>query len=108
MTYYLFYIVIASCQSKEVQINEDVVVAKTPVTVASISNAPTEEFVELNAISSFLQKWVVRANATGYLQAANVQLNKYVNKGQALYIVKTKEAQSIGNSINILDKSFPE
>src|SRR5205814_9892609 len=36
----------------------------------------------------------------------NVQLNKYVSNGQTLYTVKTKEAQSIGNAINILDSSF--
>ncbi len=106
MTSCLLFLLITSCKIKEVQISEDVVIAKTPVTVANISNAPTEEFVELNAISSFLQKWIVRANATGYLQIANVQLNKYVSKGQTLYAVKTKEAQIIGNSINVLDSSF--
>jgi hypothetical protein len=35
-----------------------------------------------------------------------VQLNKQVSSGQLLYTVKTKEAQSIGNSISILDSTF--
>ena len=35
-----------------------------------------------------------------------MQLNNFVGRGQTLYTVKTKEAQSIGNSINKLDSSF--
>ena len=53
-----------------------------------------------------MQKWIVRSTATGYLQTANATLNKLVSAKQILFTVKTKEAQSIGNSINILDKSF--
>jgi len=106
ITYTLLLIAITSCGSKETKTEEEAVEAKTPVTVATISSEPMEEYVELNATSSFLQKWIVRANATGYLQTANVQLNKLVSSGQTLYTVKTKEAQSIGNSINVLDSTF--
>jgi len=102
----LLFIAITSCGNKETKTEEETVEAKTPVTVATITSEPMEEYVELNATSSFLQKWIVRANATGYLQTANVQLNKFVSSGQTLYTVKTKEAQSIGNSINILDSTF--
>jgi hypothetical protein len=107
ITYCLLLITMISCSNKATKAEEeDVAEAKTPVTVATISVEPMEEYVELNATSSFLQKWIVRANATGYLQSASVQLNKYVSSGQILYTVKTKEAQSIGNSINVLDSSF--
>ncbi|MEO6229477.1 MAG: HlyD family efflux transporter periplasmic adaptor subunit [Ferruginibacter sp.] len=82
---------------------EDIV---TPVTVTSINFQPMQEFIDLNATATYLQKWTVRANATGYLQAANVQLNQSVSAGQSLYTIKTKEAASIGNSINILDSTF--
>jgi multidrug efflux pump subunit AcrA (membrane-fusion protein) len=95
-----------SCRDKSTSAGEEIINAKTPVTVTYINTEPMEEYVELNATSSFLQKWIVRANATGYLQMANVQLNKYVGAGELLYTVKTKEAQSIGNSINILDSTF--
>ena len=95
-----------SCKSKETEQETKDPEAKTPVTITSISKEPMVEYIELNATSAFLQKWPVRANATGYLQTANVQLNKYINSGQALYTIKTKEAQSIGNTINILDSSF--
>ena len=106
ITYSLLLIALASCGNKDKQTEEEAPEAKIPVTITTVSNEPMEEYVELNATSSFLQKWIVRANATGYLQSANVQLNKYVSNGQTLYTVKTKEAQSIGNAINILDSSF--
>ena len=97
---------ISSCKSKVSEQEEQEPEARTPVTVTFISNEPMVEYIELNATSAFLQKWPVRANATGYLQTANVQLNKYVNSGQFLYTIKTKEAQSIGNTINILDSTL--
>ena len=106
LSYFLWVTVFVSCRGKDDAATEETPEASTPVTVTAISNEPMEESVELNATSAFLQKWVVKANATGYLQSANVQLNKQVSRGQTLYTVKTKEAQSIGNSINILDSSF--
>ena len=57
---------IASCKNRETTTEDEVIAARTPVTVTGISNEPMEESVELNAVSSFLQKWIVRANATGY------------------------------------------
>jgi multidrug efflux pump subunit AcrA (membrane-fusion protein) len=80
--------------------------AHTPVAVTTIDYGPLADSLELNATSSFLQKNYVKANATGYLQKVNVQLGRYVNKGQLLFTIKTKEAQSIGNTINVLDTTF--
>ncbi|MBS1509249.1 MAG: HlyD family efflux transporter periplasmic adaptor subunit [Bacteroidetes bacterium] len=105
-TYSVLLVLLAACHNKEAAPEEEPAEARTPVTVTSISNEPMEDDVELNATSAFLQKWIVRANATGYLQSADVRLNKYVNNGQVLYTVKTKEAQSIGNTINVLDSTF--
>ncbi|HYM93218.1 MAG TPA: HlyD family efflux transporter periplasmic adaptor subunit [Chitinophagaceae bacterium] len=104
--FYLLYFLV-SCKNKNANpAGDEKVDAQTPVTVATVSNEPMEDFVELNATSAFLQKWLVKANITGYLQSANVQLNQYVNKGEILYTIKTKEAQSIGNTITILDSSL--
>ena len=102
----LLALLFTSCKSKGSEQMEIDPEPRTPVTVTTISREPMVEFFELNATSAFLQKWLVRANATGYLQTANVQLNKYVTGGQHLYTIKTKEAQSIGNTINILDSTF--
>ena len=53
-----------------------------------------------------MQKSYVKANVNGYIQSVNAALGKYVSTGQALFTLKTKEAQSIGNAVNKLDPSF--
>lgn len=102
----LLIIFFTACKGSKIAPEPEVAAPRTPVTVATISNVQLAEYLELNATSAFLQKWIVRSNATGYLHTANATLNKFVNSKQILFTVKTKEAQSIGNSINILDKSF--
>jgi multidrug efflux pump subunit AcrA (membrane-fusion protein) len=80
--------------------------AGTPVTVAMVSNSPFNDSLELNAVSAFLQKSYVKANANGYLQTSDAYPGKYVEAGQPLFTLKTKEAQSIGNAIGQLDSSL--
>ncbi len=80
--------------------------ARTPVTIATISSGPIVEYIELNAVSTFLQKSFVKSNANGYLQAVNTQLGNFTTQGQVLFTVKTKESQSLGNAINSLDSTF--
>jgi len=79
---------------------------QTPVTVTGISTGPLAEYIELNATSAFLQKNYIKANANGYLQSNFTQPGQYVNRGQLLFTIKTKEAQSIGNAVNQLDSNF--
>jgi multidrug efflux pump subunit AcrA (membrane-fusion protein) len=80
--------------------------ARTPVTITTVSNTALNDSIELNAVSAFLQKSYVKANANGYLQSADVYPGKYVEIGQPLFTLKTKEAQSIGNAIEKLDSSL--
>lgn len=79
---------------------------QTPVTVTSISNQPLAEYAELNATSSFLQDNIVKSNVNGYVKLVNTQIGRHVTAGQTLFILKTKEAQSLGNTISKLDSSF--
>jgi hypothetical protein len=80
--------------------------ARTPVTVTPVSFDPLEEFVELNATSTFLQKSYVKSNLTGYIKAVNIKYGGMVNAGQAIFTLKTKESDAIGNTINKLDLGF--
>lgn len=80
--------------------------ARTPVTVTTVSQEAMNDYIELNAVSAFLQKSYVKANANGYLESADVYPGKYVEPGQLLFTLKTKEAQTIGNSIKILDSTL--
>ena len=103
--------IIASCKQKPAeketdQKADDSTSTGTPVTVTNITNGSMNETVDVNAVSSFLLKTYVKANANGYLQTVNAQVGKYVNKGQDLFTIKTKEAQSLGNTVTQLDTSL--
>jgi multidrug efflux pump subunit AcrA (membrane-fusion protein) len=65
-----------------------------------------DEYIELNATSTFLQQGFVKASANGYVQSVNAQVGKMVSSQQRVFVLKTKEAQSIGNAINALDSTF--
>jgi multidrug efflux pump subunit AcrA (membrane-fusion protein) len=80
--------------------------AQTPVTVTTVNDSSMVDYIYLNATSAFLQKGYVKANVNGYIQKVNAQLGHFVNTGDVLFTIKTKESQSIGNSINILDSAF--
>src|ERR1043165_3442311 len=107
---YLFFLwmIIASCRSKAIEetTTEEEQKTVTPVTVTTVSTEPMTEYIELNATSTFLQQAFVKANTNGYITSVNLQVGKIVSAGQNVFVLKTKEAQSIGNTINLLDTSF--
>jgi len=100
---------LAACSSnKKADDDEDTskVQAETPVTVTTADQKSMADYIDLNATSAFLQKNYVKSNANGYIVKANIQQGQQVSEGQTLFVVKTKEAQAIGNSINVLDTTF--
>jgi multidrug efflux pump subunit AcrA (membrane-fusion protein) len=110
--YWLLYLpvmVIYACHGgakKEDATDDKKASAGTPVTITTITNEPLTEYVELNATATFLQKSYVKANVNGYVEEVTAALGKHVNAGQTLFILKTKEAKSIGNAVNKLDPDF--
>ncbi len=78
----------------------------TPATVTSVTVGAMEETVEVNAVSAFQLKTYIKANTNGYLQTVNARLGSYVEKGQELFVLKTKESQTLGNTIRILDSTL--
>jgi multidrug efflux pump subunit AcrA (membrane-fusion protein) len=98
-----------SCQSSDKAAGDDgdaKVSSQTPVTVTTVDDSTLTDYIDLNATSTTLQKNYVKSNANGYIETSNAQLGSNVSKGEVLFTIKTKEAQSIGNSINILDTTF--
>lgn len=91
---------------KDSTVTTDSVDAGTPVTVTSADKGGLDDYIELNAVSAFLQKSYVKAIANGYLQTADVYPGKYVETGQTLFTLQTKESKSIGNTIKLLDSSL--
>ncbi|MEI9947122.1 MAG: HlyD family efflux transporter periplasmic adaptor subunit [Chitinophagaceae bacterium] len=104
--YTIAAIAISACHSQPAEQAAEETEIVTPVTVTGISNEPMAEYIELNATSAYLQKAIIKASANGYITAVNLTIGKSVAGGQAVFIEKTKEAQSIGNTINLLDSSF--
>jgi multidrug efflux pump subunit AcrA (membrane-fusion protein) len=108
----LIYIIggfsILSCHHATTEKEEDETpeLVQTPVTVTSVSNEPLTEYAELNATSVFQQDNIVKSNILGYVRSVNVKLGQFVTAGQTLFILKTKEAESLGNAINKLDSSY--
>ncbi len=97
-----------ACKSKPTDdaADESAVETITPVTVTNVSNETLVDSFTLNATSTFLQKSYVKATSNGYIRAVNTQFGKYVSSSESLFTIKTKEAESIGNSINLLDSTF--
>ena len=108
----LIFIVVAgfvACKDKAPAAEEaDAAPARVqaPVTITNVDSTTLYDFVELNATSSFLHTNVVKASATGYLRQVNLESGQKVQRGQVLFVIKTKEAEALGNSINALDSSF--
>ncbi len=106
---YLLMVAIASCNNSAADAGgedvapEDVV---TPVTITHPAHSNMQETVEINAVASYLLKTYVKANAVGYLQVANIHLGQFVTKGQMLFVIKTKEAEALGNTITSIDSSL--
>jgi multidrug efflux pump subunit AcrA (membrane-fusion protein) len=106
---WLLIIVIIACHHKATTTEEEEVATEnvqTPVTVTTISNETLNEYVELNATSSFLQDNIVKSNINGYIKTVNTKLHQYTPAGKILFVLKTKEAESLGNTIDKLDPSF--
>ncbi|MEP7079599.1 MAG: efflux RND transporter periplasmic adaptor subunit [Ginsengibacter sp.] len=78
----------------------------TPVKVSGLEYGPMKEYIFLNATSSYLQKNMVKSNLIGYVKKVNIKYGDHVNRGQVLFILKTKEADAIGNSVNELNPNF--
>lgn len=107
LLFFSWLLILTSCKSKEAaSAQEETPEIRTPVTVTSMSYDPLQEFIELNATSSFLQQSFVKSNLNGYVKNVNIKIGDYVKKGQTLFVLKTKEAEAIGNAVNRLNPDF--
>jgi len=79
---------------------------KTPVTISQVALAPISEFIDLNAQTQYIKKNGVHSSSTGYLDKILVQLGNHVHKGQVLFLLKTKEANALGNNLFPNDTSL--
>jgi biotin carboxyl carrier protein len=100
-------ILLFSCKGKpDTEAVTEKAEVQTPVTVTTIQNEQLAEYVELNAMSSYLQSSFIKATANGYIKSSNVKPGQFVRAGQLAFLMQTKEAKALGNTINSLDPSF--
>ncbi|MBA3647147.1 MAG: efflux RND transporter periplasmic adaptor subunit [Chitinophagales bacterium] len=102
----VFFCMAASACKNSKTTEESSIPEGTPVSVTSIAYDTLEEISELNATSVYLIKTPIKSSVNGYIQKVNGTLGSAVRIGQLLFVLKTKEANSLGNSINALDTSF--
>jgi len=103
-----FPVLLFSCKPKAAADDaaDEAVVTETPVTVTHPQKENMTDAVQVNAVSSFLLKTYAKATTNGYLQAVNVHPGDFVSKGQVLFVIKTKESEALGNTVNSLDTSL--
>ena len=95
-----------SCNSSSTDNSEIPSEVRTPVTVTSVSNAPLNEYIELNATSTYLQQNFVKSTLNGFIEKSNIKFGDRVHSDEVLFVLKTKEARAIGNAVNQLDSGF--
>ena len=98
-----------ACKHKEKAADEEASApenVQTPVTVTTVTTTTLNDYVELNATSTYQQSNYIKAPANGYLQAVYVKPGQLVRSGQLAFTLQTKEAHALGNTINQLDPSF--
>lgn len=82
-------------------------VSKTPIKIGYASDTVSlDQKIMLNATATYLLRSDVKANTTGYITKVNTKLADRVGRGQTLFVLQTKEARALGNTINKLDPNF--
>lgn len=98
-----------SCKHKEAAGDEEDAAStevQTPVTVTGVEARTLSDDVQLNATSVYQQSNYIKATTAGYVQSVHVKLGQMVHPGQLAFVLQTKEARALGNTINQLDPSF--
>ena len=97
---------LAACAGKAPEKEQAAAEVKTPVGVAAVEFGALTDSIDLNATSSFLQNYYIKATSTGYIRAVNVRPGEYLEAGKELFRIETKESMVIGKSVSSLDSTF--
>ncbi|TAL71860.1 MAG: efflux RND transporter periplasmic adaptor subunit, partial [Bacteroidetes bacterium] len=86
---------------------EDVRVVKTPVTIVPVTFKKVTSTIDLPAVSTFMNKSIIRATTTGTIERISVVQGDYVIANQLLFTIRTREAKALQNiSANDSSLSF--
>jgi biotin carboxyl carrier protein len=79
--------------------DEEAAIVITPVTIVPISYKPVTETIDLPAVTTFINKNIVRSTTTGTVVSISIAPGDNVKKDQLLYTIITREASAINNSL---------
>jgi len=102
----LVFLLLISCKSVKKNETSNESESGVPVTITHPAVQTLSDNVELNATSVFLIKTFVKANANGYLKEVNARLGEKTGNGKKLFLIRSKEAQTLGTALDSLDSSF--
>lgn len=98
MYYFLYFSIIlglvSSCKHAP-KTSEETNEVKTPVTVAPITYKSFSSTVPLPAVATFMNKSTIRATTAGNIEQVLIIQGDYVNSGQLLFTIKTREAMAL-------------
>jgi hypothetical protein len=87
----------AACMNRPAAEETAGAVVKTPVTVTGMERGTIEETISMNATSAYLRKNEIRSNTSGYVDRVSIQIGDLVTPGSPLFLLKTREAEALGN-----------
>ena len=76
---------------------ENVTEVKTPVTVVPVTFKKVTSTVDLPAVSTFMNKSIIRATTTGAIEKISVVQGDFVTINQMLFTIRTREAKALQN-----------
>ena len=95
----LFTVIIAisfSC-NQTTGTSEEVTEVQTPVTIVPVIFKSVTSTVDLPAVTTFLNKSVIRATITGTIEKISINPGDFISANQLLFTIKTREAMALGN-----------
>jgi biotin carboxyl carrier protein len=90
------FLVAVSCKSGTTTPEEDFDV-KTPVTIVPVAFESVTSSFDLPAVSTFMNKSIVRATTTGIIENVSINQGDYISAGRQLFTIRTREAMALGN-----------
>lgn len=91
-------ILLPSCKQKT-PLSEEKLEVITPVTVTPVMFKTVTSTVDLPAITTFMNKSIIRSTTSGIIEKISIMQGDYVSEEQILFSVKTREAMALSNSM---------
>ena len=88
--------------------SEDGPVPKTGVEVAHIRRGSVSDDLELSANTIYLKRNMVTSPIPAFITRVNVRLGDYVNRGDILFELESKERRALGSKVSALDTAFAD